>query len=99
MGKVGVGEHALRRTEHHILQHYVVGEQDVRRIALNPLLSFILFLPGVAVKTDWNARIVLRVALQRLVLAVNQRVHGINDDGANLVLLRLGAEDMIHDGD
>ena len=94
----GIREHPLCGTEHHVLQHHVVGEQDVRRIILNPLLRFLPFLPGITIKADWNSGIVLGVSPQCFKLAVDERVHRINDDGSNLVLLWLRAEHVIHNG-
>jgi hypothetical protein len=68
----------------------------VRRIVLNPLLGFVFLLPGVAVKTYRNSGIVLCVGLQGFELTVDKRVHRINNDCANLVLLRLCTENVIH---
>ena len=81
------------------LQHHVVREQDVRRIASDRLARRSSFLPGVPSKA--NEGLALRVApvdelAELLVLAVGQRVHRVDDDGLNAAA-GTAPEHVIHD--
>ena len=64
------------------------------------LLFLELLLPGVAGEGDPAVRLrhpVLQVALELFLLAVGQRVHGIDDDRGNGARPRV-LEDLVHDG-
>ena len=81
------------------LQHHVVREQDVRRIAPNRLAGLSPLLPGIAGES--NEGLALRVALvdelaELLVLAVGQRVHRIDDDGLDAAA-GPAPEHVVHD--
>ena len=70
------------------LEHHVIRQQDVRRVAANRLALVAFLLPGVARET--HGRLTVRVAhfeelSQFLVLAVRQRIHGIDDNGLDAV--------------
>ena len=81
------------------LQHHVVREQDVRRIAPNRLAGLSPLLPGIA--SESNEGLALRVASvdelpELLALAVGQRVHRIDDDGLDAAT-RTAPEHVVHD--
>ncbi len=83
------------------LQHDVVGQQDVRRVGQDLLALLVSLLSRVAPKGDrWFP---FRIAqaeelLQFFGLAVGQRVHRVDDDGADALAAAL-AQDKIDDGD
>ena len=83
------------------LEHHVVGEQDVRRVAQDPLALLPLLLAGVA--REGHRLLAVPVTegqelLQLTALAVGQRVHGVDDDCLHAGSARL-AEYAVHDGD
>ena len=82
------------------LQHHVVGEQDVRRVAADRLTGLALLLAGVAGEAYRGA---IRVAeVQELgeffLLAVGQGIHRVDHNGLDAPT-RPVAQHMVHDGD
>ena len=64
-------------------EHHEVGEQDVRRVVGDAPALVLVFLSGVARVGDAVLRDdVLEVLVEFAELAVGQRVHRVDDDGA-----------------
>ena len=81
------------------LQHHVVREQDVGRIAPDRLAGLSSFLPGIAGES--NEGLAFRVSPvdelpELLALAVGQRVHRVDDDGLDAAA-GPAPEHVVHD--
>ena len=87
-------------TEEHVLQHHVVGQDDVRRTLQDLLADLLLGLADVHGESQRRLRIVLLLITdQRLILAVDEGVHGVDENRADGVPLWLVAEDSVDDRD
>ncbi|MCY4375068.1 MAG: hypothetical protein OXC31_15005 [Spirochaetaceae bacterium] len=85
----------------HELQHHVVGQEHIRRVAAHGVSSFPTFLPRVPREAYWC--LTLRIARvdelpELLMLAVGERVHRIDDDRLDTAP-GTGAQDAVHNGD
>ena len=88
----------LRRADQHVLEHHVVGEQDVRRVVDDRVARLVPVLAGVVGEAHRALRpVLLAEALERLELAVDQRVHRVDDQRAHRVPLRLVLQHVVDD--
>ena len=81
------------------LQHYVVGEKDVRRVGPDGVASVAILLPGEALEA--NQALAFRVAPvdelpEPLILAVGEGVHRVEDNGLDAAAGAV-AEHVVHD--
>ena len=89
-------------TGHQVFEHHEVRQQDVGRLGRDRPASVVAVLPCVASERDGPGRChELEELLQLLHLAVGQRVHRVDDDGAGSLglVLRPGADDGVNDRD
>src|ERR1019366_9997720 len=96
--KVGgrpVGKMALCWPYHHVLQHDVVGQQDVRQVIQDALTGFVFFLARVFLEPQRTAGSYGGVSFEGLELAVDEGVHRVDDDGPYLLALRLVAQNVV----
>ena len=88
------------RPRHQQLQHDIIRQQDIRRPRQDALAFFTRFLPriaGVADRLPVFRKAFAQILIQLFYLAVDQGVHGINDDRLD-ALAAATAQDMIDDG-
>ena len=95
----GADQLSILRSGEQELEHHVVREEDVRRIAPNGFADVAFLLPRVP--GEAHRRSTLRISLlekllQFLVLAVGQGVHRVHDDGLDATPGPV-PEDVVHD--
>ena len=88
---------AIRRTDQHVFEHHIVGQQNVRRIGQNPVAVLAAVLPCIARKCQRAVRPILLEILQRLELTVDQRIRRIHNERADRMFGRLVLEHVVHD--
>ncbi len=93
-------QRALVGPQQHVLEHHVVGQQNVGWIVQDRLALFVFILAGVPVEADGAVGpVALPEPPERVKLAVHQGVHRVDDDSADGVARRLIAHDCVDDGD
>ena len=95
------GEHvAFGRALQHQLGHHVVGQQNLGRMVLDLFFFFAAGFAGVASEGDRRVGVVLLFEFfQRAELAVDQGVHRVDQQGADMFVLRVGSEELVDDRD
>ena len=82
------------------LEHDIVGQQDIRRVIDDALAPLVFYLPGITFEGDrllTLGKAITEELLQLFKLAVNERIHRINDDCLN-ALSAAASQNMVDDG-
>jgi hypothetical protein len=88
----------LLRPDQHVFEHHVVGQQNMRRVVQQLLAHFLAGMAGILREAHRAERPVRSAKnIQRLDLAVDQRIHRIDDQCAYAVARRIVAHDHVKD--